>query len=187
MATERAASGLPTSEGLFLSLPPSIPLVRRRSGGWWSSGVCSAMSLYGRAAPEPGEQPGSGAFPKLAGLPWGLPSSCSGRVKLPPFQVLCAVKKGKNTDVLIDLANAARKLKVIKNGPWDGRTRSWYEDYSWPCCAAMPSCVLFLYPLLREHHVLVGSLRPRIWEIFAVVVVFIGFSFFFFYCLFGLF
>lgn len=185
MATECAASGLPISEVLFLSLPPSIPLGRRRSGGWWTSGGCSAMSLYGRAAPEPGEQPGSGAFPKLAGLPWGLPSSYSSRssggtVKLPRFQVLSAVKKSKSTDVLIDLANAARKQKVIRNDPWDGRTGSWYEDCSWPCCAAMPSCVLFLYPLLHEHHILVGSLRQRIWEIFVVVVAFIGFSLFFF-------
>lgn len=42
---------------------------------WWVEGQeegggfggCSAMLLYGRAAPEPGQHPGSGAFPKLAG------------------------------------------------------------------------------------------------------------------------
>lgn len=81
------------------------------------------MSLYRRAAPEPREQSGSDAFPKLAGLPWGFPSpygsrSSRGRMKLPHYQVLSAVKK-RVIDVLIDLANAAGKLKVIRNDPWD--------------------------------------------------------------------
>lgn len=86
-------------------------------------------------------------------------------MKLPHYQVLSAVKK-RAIDVLIDLANAAGKLKVIRNDPWDCRTGSWYEDCSWPCCAAVPSCVVILYPFLCEHHVLVGSLRQRICGIF---------------------
>lgn len=61
---------------------------------WWVEsqedggvfGACSAMSLYGRAAPKLGSS--LGAFPKLPGLPWRFPSSysnrsCGSRMELP--------------------------------------------------------------------------------------------------------
>lgn len=159
---------------------------------WWVEGQADGGAFGGCSATSHrvpvGESSswGRGAareccFPKLAGLPRGFPSSdssrsCGGRMKLPPYQVLSAVKKG-SIDVLIDLANGARKLKVIRNDPRDFRTGSSYGDCSWPCCAPVPSCVLFLYPLLHEHHILVGILRQRICELFLVVVVWGGFLF----------
>lgn len=119
-----------------------------------------------------GEQPGSGAFPKLAGRTSSYSSrSWGAEWNFHVIRFFQQLEKG-SADVLINLADGTGKLKVIRNDPQDCRTGSRYEDCSWPCCAAVPSWVLFLYPLLHEHHVLLGSLRQRICESFVVLVGF---------------